>query len=63
MTIQKNKALVRRLYDEVFGSWDLAVIDELVGPDFVGHEMPPGTPRGPRGFRQFYGTIRTAFPD
>lgn len=25
--------------------------------------MPPGTPRGPIGFKQFYGRIRLAFPD
>ncbi len=51
MSIEENKALIRRLYDEVFAKWNLGVIDELVGSEFVGHEMPPGTPRGPVGLR------------
>ncbi len=49
MSVEENKALIRRLYDEVFAKWNLGVIDELVGSEFVGHEMPPGTPRGPVG--------------
>jgi len=58
-----NKEIIRRLYDEVFVKWNLAVVDELVSADFVCHAMPPGTPPGPAGFRQFYGTIRTTFAD
>ncbi len=27
------------------------------------HPMPPGTPRGPVGFKQFYNSLRLAFPD
>ena len=63
MSVEENKALIRRLYDEVFAKWNLGVIDELVGSEFVGHEMPPGTPRGPAGFKQFYNSLRLAFPD
>ena len=63
MSAADNKALIRRLYDEVFRAWHLSVIDELVAPDFVGHEMPAGTPPGPEGFRQFYARARSAFPD
>jgi len=63
MGSQTNAAVIRRLYQEVFVDWNLDAIDELVAPDFVGHEMPPGTPRGPEGFKQFYDSLRTAFPD
>ena len=63
MSVDENKALLLRLYDEVFVGWNLDVLDELIGPEFVGHEMPPGTPRGPVGFKQFYGRLRSAFPD
>jgi steroid delta-isomerase-like uncharacterized protein len=63
MSVEENKALIRRLYDEVFLKWNLDIVDELIGPEFVGHEMTPGTPGGPVGFKQFYSRIRSAFPD
>jgi steroid delta-isomerase-like uncharacterized protein len=63
MSVENNKALICRLYDEVFAKWNLGVVDDLVGPEFVGHEMPPGTAPGPVGFKQFYGWLRSAFPD
>ena len=63
MSVEENKTLIRRLYDEVFANWNLDVVDELIGPEFVGHEMPPGTTRGPVGFKQFYESLRSAFPD
>ncbi len=33
MSIEENKALVRRLIEELFGRGDLAVADELLGPE------------------------------
>ena len=63
MSADENKALVRRLYDEVFLKWNLEVLDELIGTEFFGHEMPPKTPKGPEGVKQFYGGLRMAFPD
>ncbi len=63
MSVDENKAPIRRLYDEVFARWNLSVIDELIGHEFIGHEMPTETPRGPVGFKQFYGRLRSAFPD
>ena len=61
--VEQNKRLVRRLYDELFFKWNFAVVDELFSPDFIGHELPPGMPRGPEGIRQFYGGIRAGLPD
>jgi steroid delta-isomerase-like uncharacterized protein len=61
--VEQNKRVIRRLYDELFSKWNLAVIDELISPDFIGHEMPPGMPRGPEGVRQFYAGIRAGLPD
>jgi steroid delta-isomerase-like uncharacterized protein len=61
--VEQNRRLVRRLYEELFSKWNLAVIDELISPEFLGHEMPPGMPRGAEGFRQFYAGIRAGLPD
>lgn len=35
---------------KIFNDGDDAVAQELVAPDFVDHEAPPGTPGGPDGY-------------
>ncbi|MFL5616729.1 MAG: ester cyclase [Gemmatimonadaceae bacterium] len=58
-----NKQLVRRFYKEVYGDWNMSLVEEVVSPRFTSHDWPEGTPRGPEGFRMFYSAIRTALPD
>ncbi len=60
--VEENKTLIRRLYDELFVQWKLPVIDELFSPEYVGHELPPGTPPGPEGVHQLYAGLRATFP-
>jgi hypothetical protein len=38
---EQNKAVVRRLFDEVWNGGKLEAIPELYGPDFVAHYRPP----------------------
>jgi predicted ester cyclase len=40
---EEHKRLVRRYYDEVFAKRNLAALDELFAPDFVGHSAAYGT--------------------
>lgn len=58
-----NKQLVRRFYKEVYGDWNLAMVDEVVSPRFTSHDWPEGSPTGRQGFELFYSAIRTAVPD
>ncbi len=63
-TEEANKTLFRRTYEELFNQGNLASAEELVAPDFVNHEVPPGREnRGPESLRQVAGMLRTAFPD
>jgi steroid delta-isomerase-like uncharacterized protein len=57
------KEIARRLTEEPW-TGDMGVIDELVAPEFVGHN-PPGRDQifGPEGLRGFVETYRSAFPD
>ena len=53
MSTEQNKAVVRRLMEEAERG-NLAVIDELVAPDFVFHN--PGDPSvggGPEGYKRW----------
>jgi len=59
----ENKAIILRLYDEVFFQWNLAVLDEIISPTFIGHEMPTEFGQGPASFRKFYQWLRKPFAD
>jgi predicted ester cyclase len=61
MSIEENKALVRRFVEEVQCRHNLAAIDELVSPDFVDHDAPEGSGRA--GSREFFSMMFVAFPD
>lgn len=58
-----NKRLVRRFYKEVYGDWNMALVGEVVSPQFTSHDWPEGSPTGRQGFEAFYSAIRTALPD
>ena len=60
---EENKAIVRHFYEEV-NKGNLAIMDELIAPDFVlHHPLSPEAVRGPEGFKQLVTSLRTAFPD
>ena len=61
--VTANKELVRRFYKEVYGDWNMALVDEVVSPQFISHDWPEGGPTGPQAFRHFYSAIRSALPD
>jgi len=61
---ERNKALVRRFYQELWNEGRLEVADELFDAEFVGHA--PGSPedaRGPEGVKKLVEMWRTAAPD
>ncbi len=39
MSLEANKAIVRRLWDEVWNNADLAVADEIFAPEYAAHEQ------------------------
>jgi len=64
MSIEENKAIARRLTEEVVNKGNLAVLDEIVDANIVDHNpaIPDQAP-GLEGAKQFFGMLRTAFPD
>ncbi len=63
MTTEANKANARRFVDEVVNGGNLALIDELTGPNFVDHAAPPGVPATTEGAKAFFAMLGEAFPD
>lgn len=51
MTINQNKQMVLRLFDEVFNQQSLSVIDELYNPNVVDHSAFPDQAPGVKGIK------------
>ncbi len=62
MSTEQNKKVAERLPVEI-GKGNLAVFDEVVGPNAVDHAVPPGLPPTLEGAKQFFAAFRAAFPD
>jgi predicted ester cyclase len=58
-----NKAIVRRVFDEIANAGDFGVVDEIYAEDYVDHAPLPGGPPGRDGVRHSIGGLRTAMPD
>lgn len=66
VSIEGNKALLRRIFDEGLSGGNLTAADQWFTPNFVHHSPgppAPGAPPGPETFRQNTARIRAAFPD
>ena len=63
MSNDELKSELLRYVDELWNQHNLAVIDETLLPEFVDHTLPPGSPQGPAGQRQFAQVYLTGFPD
>ncbi len=63
MSAEENKAIVRRLYDEVWNAGKVGVVDEVFSRDFTDHNPNPGIPPTFDGFKQTVEVYRGAFPD
>ncbi len=63
MSLEENKAIERRFFEEVVNKGNLAVLDELLAPDFVDHSASPGIAPDREGYKQFFAMTHSAFPD
>ena len=63
MGTEENKAVQRRIIDEVINRKELDLADELFGEE---HELHPETPeitRGPEGMKRAFAGLHEDFPD
>ena len=63
MSVEENKAVFRRFFEEVANKGNFQAVDELFGSDVVYH-LPGSDPvHGRDGVKGVVGAFRTAFPD
>jgi len=64
MSANKNKVLIQRFYEEVWGKGNLLVANEVFASDYVRHDLRPTTALpGPEGQSKIAADFRAAFPD
>lgn len=57
------RPVIHRIINEIINGKNLALIDELYAPDYVGHQIPPPLPQNREGQKLFVGAFVEAFPD
>lgn len=63
MSVEENKAIGRRAFEEIWNQGNLAAIDELYDANQVSHGLGMDVPPGTAGLKQFVSIYRTAYPD
>ena len=63
MSAEENKAVVRRLIEDVWNAHDHEAIDSLVAQDYFNHAAVAEHRRGIEGFRHVLGWLEAAFSD
>jgi steroid delta-isomerase-like uncharacterized protein len=62
MSAKDNMATQERLANAV-NNGQLDELDKVFAPSVVDHDPAPDQGPGPEGFKQFFSTLRSAFPD
>lgn len=63
---EKNDTIAHRWFEEVWNKGREDAIDEMYGEGCIAHGLSDGTgkePHGPAGFKPFFHSFRSAFPD
>jgi steroid delta-isomerase-like uncharacterized protein len=63
MSTEQTKALVKRVWEEVFNQKKLAVVDELFASDYIYHGPQGYEFRGAESLKQLLSHYLEAFPD
>ncbi len=63
MSVEENKAVVRRLIEEGINKGNLEIFPEIYTPDFVLHGPDGQDIKGPESYKQMIAMFLGAFPD
>ena len=60
---EENKALDRRIYEEVWGALNLDNLEKYIAADYVDHNELPGLPPGREGVKAMVNMFASAYSD
>ena len=63
MSVEENKAILRRIWDEIFDEGNMEKADELYASDFVYHGPSGYEIKGREGLEQLVTVLHTSFTD
>ena len=63
MSTEENKALIRKVTEEIYNQGNLAAIDRYYAPDWVLHDAPSNAGGDREALKQVLGVIKSGFPD
>jgi steroid delta-isomerase-like uncharacterized protein len=63
LSVEENKALIRRFIEEAWNEHNQSIIEEVVAPDYLNHAAPPEHQRGIAGAKRTLDWLVAAFPD
>ena len=63
MSIEENKAVVRRFFEELLSTDNFSVADEILAPDFRFYFAGSPDPLDLQSYKEFLVMRRAAFPD
>jgi predicted ester cyclase len=65
MSLEEMKAFIQSHFEEFVNRKNLDIADVNFAAEFVDHgaDVPPGTPAGPAGAKQYVGNALKKFPD
>jgi steroid delta-isomerase-like uncharacterized protein len=62
-TVERNKQVVHRIFDEIFNQGKIELADELLTPDAEGHVPYGHSGTGPASLKNIVRGLREGFPD
>ena len=64
MSIEENRIIIERYYNEAWNAGKLEILDEIIDPNYINHSPGiPNTARGPAGLKPIISALRFGFPD